>query len=126
MSELSIWGECGKSCHVECNEGLKSENKSIIKKKMQHFAQNVAFFNYTIYFGTISENLTPKYNFLYLKIHFQKDKVSLVLLDAKVAFRDFKGRVVKDVHQHDRRGSLFPCMVAKCFPQGVAADVFIV
>lgn len=72
VENVNTGANAEKSCHVECNKGLKSENKSIIKKKMQHFAQNVAFFNYTIYFGAISENLTPKYNFFILKNPFLK------------------------------------------------------
>lgn len=51
------------------------------------------------------------------------NSILVVLLDAKIAFGDGEGRVVKDNHDHDRIAALFPRMVAKGFAQGVADDL---
>lgn len=51
--------------------------------------------------------------------------VFFFLYDSEIAFRDLIGRMVVDHHEHDRGYALFPCVIAKCFAQGVAADVFV-
>ena len=51
--------------------------------------------------------------------------VFFVLDDSEVTFGDLVGGMVVDHHEHDRGNALFPCVIAKCFSQGVAADVFI-
>lgn len=49
--------------------------------------------------------------------------VPVILIDAKIAGGDLIGRMVVDIHQHRRRNTLFPGVIAECFTQGMAADV---
>lgn len=54
-----------------------------------------------------------------------KHVVFFFLYDSEIAFCDLIERMVVDHHEHDRGYALFPCVIAKCFSQGVATDVFV-
>lgn len=49
--------------------------------------------------------------------------VLVVLLNTQISFRNLVGRMVKDVHKKSWRRPVFPGMITKGFPQGVAADM---
>ena len=93
------------------------------------------FFAFTTYIGC-----DPKYFRAVFKIfHFflfsfsirrsQRDIseyfIFFILLDTQVADRDLIGRVIEDLHQHDRRHALFPGMIAEGLAQGMTAYVLL-
>ena len=54
-----------------------------------------------------------------------KNTVPLVLRNSQITLCDIKRGMIIQIHQKNRRNSLFPCMIAKCFAQGMAADVLV-
>ncbi len=51
-------------------------------------------------------------------------QVLFLLVNSEVALRNAKGRMIVDGHQHDAGSAGFPCMITKCFSQGMAAEFF--
>ena len=56
------------------------------------------------------------------KVDMEKYLVHVVLVDPQVAFRHLERGMVENIHQYGGLHAHFPCVVAKGFPQGVAAD----
>ena len=78
----------------------------------------------TVYISVIFSNTLPLN--LILQIYFHKNGISFILTYPKIPFCNSKRRVIENLHQKNWRYSLFPGMIAKCFPQGMTTDVRIV
>lgn len=59
------------------------------------------------------------------KRNIQKDIISVILINAQVAFGNPKGRVIVDIHEQSRLDSLPPGVIAEGFAQGMAADMLL-
>lgn len=58
-------------------------------------------------------------------MHSQIHHVLVILLNAQIALGDAVGRMVVQFHQQGWLNTLFPCVIAKGFAQGMTADMFV-
>ena len=59
----------------------------------------------------------------YSQTDFFKYLILVILINSKIPFCDLIRRMVIDIHQHGRRHTLLPGVIAKGLAQGVAADM---